>query len=119
MEELITLPKTLLYYNVFVVPLSLVERIRLIIRESSNYGANVVVSTEEAELADSMLSGVIDEVLRVGSPVEFILTLHSKALGLPDGAAKHLLWFDSEEDRARFADLLRSFADICPPKLPA
>ena len=29
--------------------------------------------------------------------MEYILALHDKGQGLPDGAAKHLLWLDNVE----------------------
>ena len=53
--------------------------------------ANMVVEESEEETAAVTLNAVIESILRVGSPIEYLLDLHATGQGLPDGAGKHLL----------------------------
>ena len=39
----------------------------------------------------------MDSILAVGLPLEYILALHAKGQGLPDGAAKYFLWLNNVE----------------------
>ena len=43
------------------------------------------------EAAAVKLNAVIENILRVGSPIEYLLDLHAAGQRLPNGAGKHLL----------------------------
>ena len=58
----------------------------------------VIVRQAVADVA-AELDDAIDSVLAVGSPLEYVMNLHSTGQGLPDGAAKHLLRLPNENER--------------------
>ena len=59
--------------------------------------ANVVLPKDQAVEADGLVQQVVDSILAVGLSLEYILALHDKGQGLPDGAAKHFLQLDNAE----------------------
>ena len=61
--------------------------------------SNCVVVQQDVANATAELDRAIDSVLTVGSPIEYILNLHSAGQGLPDGAAKHLLRLSDAKER--------------------
>ena len=60
---------------------------------------NVILPKDHEVEADGLVQQAVDSILAVGSPLEYILALHDKGHGLPDDAAKHLLWLDSSKQR--------------------
>ena len=59
--------------------------------------ANVVLPKDQAVEADGFVQQVVDSILAIGSPLEYILALHDKGQGLPDGTNKQLLWLNNVE----------------------
>ena len=55
----------------------------------------------------------IQAILRIGSPIEFLLESKFAHLDLPDGAAKHLLAIVDEGLQMQLATLLHKFKDVC------
>ena len=96
-EGLINFPQTLLYCNAFLVPPSLVSMAKEKVRNCATVLANVVLPKDQSIEADCLLQQVVDSILAVGSPLEYILALHAKGQGLPNGVDKYLLWLDNVE----------------------
>ena len=90
------------------------KQVRKYVAAADNCLANVVVSMDESSKADELLTDPAKDVLRVGSPNEYLLELCCEYERLPDGAAKHLLSIDCPDTRSKFAALLREFADVSP-----
>ena len=59
--------------------------------------ANVVLPKDQAVEADRLVQQAMNSILAIGSPLEYMLALHNKGQGLPDGAAKHLFLLDNAE----------------------
>ena len=87
----------LLYHNAVLVLLSLVSIATEKARYFASMLANVVLPKDQAVEANGFVWQVVNSILAVESPLEYILALHHKGQGLPDGAAKHLLWLDNAE----------------------
>ena len=90
------------------------KQVRKCVAAADNCLSNVVVSMDESQRADELLSGPAKDVLRVGLPNEYLLELCCEYEGLPDGAAKHLHSIECPDTRSKFAALLREFADVSP-----
>ena len=67
------------------------------VRNFATMLANVVLPKDQGVEADGLVQQVVDSILAVGSPLEYILALLNKGQGLPDGAAKHFLRLDNAE----------------------
>ena len=57
----------------------------------------VVLPKDQAVEAGVLVQQAVDSILAIGLPLEYILVIYAKGQGLPDSAAKHLLWLDNEE----------------------
>ena len=79
------------------MPSSLVSIAIEKVRNSATMLANVVLPKDQAVEADGLVWQAVDSILAVGSPLEYILALHNKGKGLPDGAVKQFLWLDNSE----------------------
>ena len=104
----------MLCFNVWIAPAKLVKQVQALVTSAANCLANAVVDMDESWRADDLLSGPTKDVLRIGSPNEYLLELCCEYEGLPDGAAKHLLGIANADTRSKFAALLREFADVSP-----
>ena len=85
------MPNTLCCYTVFVAPAELVTKVQAVVATHELYMASRVVEQTEEEAAAVVLNAVVENILRVGSPIEYLLYLHAAGYGLPDGVGKHLL----------------------------
>lgn len=65
-----------------------------------------MVSTSVQD-AETLVQPCIKAILRIGSPIEYLLESKFAHLGLPDGAAKHLLNIEDEKLQKKLATLLR------------
>ena len=81
----------MLYFNVFLILTSLIDITIAKGNACATCVGNVVLPMTEELEADKVLQQAITGMLAVGSPLEYVLALHDRGLGLPDGAAKHLL----------------------------
>ena len=93
----------MLYFNVFVVPLPLVETGQHKVLAAANCFANIVVPKQHADELDHKLADINAFITTVVLPLEYVLNLHTVGQGLPEGAAKHLLHLKVEAEQARFA----------------
>ena len=90
-------------FNVFVVPLPLVETVQHKVLAAANCFANIVIPKQRADEMDHKLADINKSITTVGLPLEYVLNLYTVGQGLPDGAAKHLLHLEVEAEHARFA----------------
>ena len=93
----------LVCFNVFVVPLPLVETVQSKVLAAANCFANIVVPKQCADELDHKLADINASITTIGLPLEYVLNLHTVGQGLPEGAAKHLLHLEVEAECARFA----------------
>ena len=70
---------------------------------AANCFVNIVVPKQCADELDRKLADINASITTVGSPLEYVLNLHTVGQGLPEGAAKHLLRLEVEAECARFA----------------
>ena len=91
LSELLAVPNTLWCYNVFVVPAELVAKVQVIVAAHELCVASRVIEQTAEETAAVLLNTVVENILRVGSPIEYLLDLRAAGQGLPNGAGKHLL----------------------------
>ena len=78
---------------------------------------NWVVSTS-VHNAEQLVQTCVQGILRLGSPIEYLLESKFAHLNLPDGTAKHLLNIADKGLQNQLATLLHEFKDVCPAKLP-
>ena len=90
-------------FNVFIVPLPLVETVQHKVLAAANCFANIVVLKQCADELDCELADINTSIATVGSPLEYVLNLYTVGQGLPEGAAKHLLHLEVEVECTRFA----------------
>ena len=90
-------------FNVFVVPLPLVETVQCKVLAAANCFANIVIPKQGADELDCELADINTSITMVGLPLEYVLNLYTVGQGLPEGAAKHLLCLEVEAKYARFA----------------
>ena len=90
-------------FNVFVVPLPLVETVQCKVLAAANCFANIVVLKQHADEMDCKLADINASITTIGLPLEYVLNLYMVGQGLPEGAAKHLLHLEVEVEHARFA----------------
>ena len=93
----------LVCFNVFVVPLPLAENVQHKVLAAANCFANIVVPKQCSDELDCKLADINATITTVGSPLEYILNLHTVGQGLPEGAAKHFLHLPVKAECARFA----------------
>ena len=71
------MPNTLWCYNVFVAPAELVAKVQAVVDAYKLCVASKVVEQTAEEAAAVVLSTVVENILRVGSPIEYLLDLHA------------------------------------------
>ena len=77
LSELLAVPNTLWCYNVFVAPAELVTKVQAVVAAHKLCVANKVVEQTAEEAAAVVLNAVVENILRVGSPIEYLLDLHA------------------------------------------
>ena len=117
LQGLITLANTLYLYSVWLVPEHLRDAVKQVVDQTSTCVGNWVMSTSVQD-AEQLVQVCVQGILRIGSPVEYLLESKFAHLNLPDGAAKHLLNIADKGLQDQLATLLREFKDVCPTKLP-
>ena len=90
LQGLITLANTLYLYSMWLVPVHLRAAVQQVVDQASMCVGNWVVSTSVQD-AEQLVQPCVQGILRIGSPVEYLLESKFAHLNLPDGAAKHLL----------------------------
>ena len=93
----------LVCFNVFVVPLPLVETVQCKVLAAANCFANIVIPKQCTDELDCKLADINTSITMVGLPLEYVLNLYTVGQGLPEGAAKHLLHLEVEAEHTRFA----------------
>ena len=77
LSELLAVPNTLWYYNVFVAPAGVVAKVQAVVATHKLCVASKVVEQTAEEAAAVVLNAVVENILRVGSPIEYLLDLHA------------------------------------------
>ena len=77
LSELLAVPNTLWCYNVFVAPAGLVAKVQAVVATHKLCVASKVVEQTAEEAAAVVLNAVVENILRVGSPIEYLLDLHA------------------------------------------
>ena len=77
LSELLAVPNTLWCYSVFVAPVELVAKVQAIVAAHELCVANRVVEQTAEEAAAVVLNAVVENILLVGSPIEYLLDLHA------------------------------------------
>ena len=77
LSELLAVPNTLWCYNVFVAPAGLVAKVQAVVDAHKLCVASKVVEQAAEEAAAVVLNAVVENILRVGSPIEYLLDLHA------------------------------------------
>ena len=77
LSELLAVPNTLWYYNVFGAPAELVAKVQAVVAAHKLCVASKVVEQTAEEAAAVVLNAVVENILRVGSPIEYLLDLHA------------------------------------------
>ena len=93
----------LVCFNVFVVPVPLVETVQCKVLAAANCFSNIVVPKQHADELDHELADINTSITTVGLPLEYVLNLHTVGKGLPEGVAKYFLHLEIEAEHARFA----------------
>ena len=77
LSELLAVPNTLWCYNVFVAPAELVAKVQAIVDAHKLCVASKVVEQTAEEAVAVVLNAVVENILHVGSPIEYLLDLHA------------------------------------------
>ena len=77
LSELLAVPNTLWCYNVFVAPAELFAKVQAVVAAHELCVASRVVEQTAEEVAAVVLNAVVENILRVGSPIEYLLDLHA------------------------------------------
>ena len=77
LSELLAVTNTLSCYNVFVEPAELVTKVQAVVAAHELCVASRVMEQTAEEAAAVMLNAVVENILRVGSPIEYLLDLHA------------------------------------------
>ena len=77
LSELLAVPNTLWCSNVFVAPAELFAKVQAVVAANKLCVANKVVEQTAEEAAAVVLNAVVENILRVGSPIEYLLDLHA------------------------------------------
>ena len=118
LDGLITHRTTLVCFSVFVKPLPLVETVQCKVLAATNFFANIIVAKQRADELDHELADINASITTIGLPLGYVLNLYTVGQGLPEGAAKYLLYLEVEAECPRFAQVLHEFKNVCPPYLP-
>ena len=71
------MPNTLWYYTAFVAPAELVAKVQAVVAAHELCMSSRVVEQTTEEAAAVILNAVVESILRVGSPIEYLLDLHA------------------------------------------
>ena len=77
LSELLAVPNTLWCYNVFVAPVELVTKVQAVVAAHELCLASRVVKQTAEEAVAVVLNAVVENILRIGSPIEYLLDLHA------------------------------------------
>ena len=77
LSELLAVPNTLWCYNVFVAPVELVAKVQAVVAAHELCVASTVIEQTAEEAAAVVLNAVVENILRVCSPIEYLLDLHA------------------------------------------
>ena len=77
LSELLAVPNTLWCYAVFVAPAELVTKMQAVVATHKLCVASKVMEQTAEEAAAVVLNAVVENILRVGSPIEYLLDLHA------------------------------------------
>ena len=77
LSELLAVPNTLWCNNVFVAPAELVAKVQAIVVAHELCMASRAVEQTAEEAVAVVLNAMVENILRVGSPIEYLLDLHS------------------------------------------
>ena len=77
LSELLAVPNILWCYTVFVAPAELVAKVQAVVATHELCMASRVVEQAAEEAAAVILNAVVENILRVGSPIEYLLDLHA------------------------------------------
>ena len=77
LSELLAVPNTLWCYNVFVAPVGLVAKVQAVVDAHKLCVASRVMEQTTEEAAAVVLHAVVENILHVGSPIEYLLDLHA------------------------------------------
>ena len=77
LSELLAVPNTLWCYNVFVAPAELVTKVQAVVAAHELCMAIRVVEQTVEEAVAVVLNAVVENILRAGSPIEYLLDLHA------------------------------------------
>ena len=77
LSELLAVPNTLWCYNVFVAPAELVAKAQAIVAANELCVASNIVEQTAEEAVAVVFNAVVENILRVGSPIEYLLDLHA------------------------------------------
>ena len=72
------MPNTLWCYTVFVAPAELVAKVQAIVAAHELCMASSVIEQTTEEAAGVVFNAVVESILRVGSPFEYLLDLHAE-----------------------------------------
>ena len=75
-SELLAVPNTLWCYNVFVAPAELVAKVQAVVDAHKLCVASKVMEQTAEEAAAVVLNAVVENILHVGLPIEYLLNLH-------------------------------------------
>ena len=77
LSELLAVPNTLWCYNVFVAPAELVAKVQAAVAAHELCMAIRVMEQTAEETVAVVLNAAVEDILRVGSPIEYLLDLHA------------------------------------------
>ena len=77
LSELLAVHNTLWCYNVFVAPAELVAKVQAVVATYELCVASRVMEQTKEEAAAVALNAVVENILPVGSPIEYLLDLHA------------------------------------------
>ena len=77
LSELLAVPNTLWFYNVFDAPAELVAKVQAVVAAHELCMASRVMEQTAEEAVAVVLNAEVENILLVGSPIEYLLDLHA------------------------------------------
>ena len=77
LSELLAVPNTLWCYTVFVAPVELVTKMQVVVAANKLCVASMVMEQTAEAAAAVVLNAMVENILCVGSPIEYLLDLHA------------------------------------------
>ena len=71
------MPNTLWCYSVFVAPAELVAKVQAVVATHELCMASRVVEQTAEEYSAITLTAVVEDILHIGLPIEYLLNLHT------------------------------------------